>query len=293
MLQQKQHGEVTPRIPAAARLLAAGLAALGVIAATARAADLPLWEVGPAIAVINFPDYRGSDQRRTWALPFPYVRYRGEFLRVDDRGLRGLFFKSDTTELNISLNGTIPVDSEHNDARRGMPDLDPTLEIGPTFDAALWRSDNEKRRLELRLPLRAVIATDFSRARHEGWVFAPNLNIDVDDVMGRPGWKFGLMGGPVYSDRRYNNYFYAVEPAFATATRPAYAPGSGYAGAQFIVSLNKRYRDFWVGGFARWDTLRGAAFEDSPLVKDRQYFAAGVAMAWILGKSKTNVTARQ
>ena len=290
MLHQRQAGELSSRIPAAVRLLAAGLTALALAATPARAADLPLWEAGAGITVINFPDYRGSDQRRTWLLPFPYVVYRGDFLRVDGHGMRGLFFRSDLIELNISVNGSIPVDSANNDARRGMPDLDPTLEIGPTLNFALWRSPDAQRKLELRLPVRAVIATDFSHASHEGWLFLPNLNVDVANFMGNPGLNFGLMGGPIFSDRRYNNYFYAVEPAFATPTRPAYAPGAGRAGAQVIASLTKRYRDFWVGGFTRWDTLRDAAFEDSPLVKDRQYFAAGVAFAWILGQSKTRVT---
>ena len=45
----------------------------------------------------------------------------------------------------------------------------------------------------------------------------------------------------------------------------------------------------WIGGFAQWDTLGGAVFADSPLVKTRQYFAGGVAVAWIVGESTTKV----
>jgi len=268
--------------------LMASLLATGPV----RAAEAPLWEAGAGLAVLNFPDYRGSDQRRTTILPFPYVVYRGEYLRADEQGLRGLFYKSDRTELNISINGAIPVDSENNDARRGMPDLDPTLEVGPTLNVALWRSSDTRRRLELRLPLRAVFATDFSHIKHQGWVFQPNLNLDVKDFMGNPGWNFGLMGGPLFSDRSYNHYFYAVDPAYATATRPTYSAREGYAGAQLTASLSKRYRNFWVGGFVRADTLRGAVFENSPLVKDQQYIAVGVAMAWILGTSKTTVVTK-
>ncbi|HET9404338.1 MAG TPA: MipA/OmpV family protein, partial [Burkholderiales bacterium] len=77
--------------------------------------------------------------------------------------------------------------------------------------------------------------------------------------------------------------------AFATATRPAYSPGGGYAGTQVIAALSKRYRQFWVGGFVKWDTINGAAFADSPLVRDRQGVAAGFSIAWILGESKTLV----
>jgi hypothetical protein len=44
-----------------------------------------------------------------------------------------------------------------------------------------------------------------------------------------------------------------------------------------------------VGGFVRYDSLRGAAFEASPLVTSKNYFAAGLAISWILGESKEHV----
>jgi outer membrane scaffolding protein for murein synthesis (MipA/OmpV family) len=93
----------------------------------------------------------------------------------------------------------------------------------------------------------------------------------------------------MFSDRRYNQYFYGVDPAFATAERPAYNAPGGYSGTQLIGALSKRYRDFWIGGFARWDTLNKAVFDDSPLVKTNRSFAAGFAFAWILGESRTTV----
>jgi outer membrane scaffolding protein for murein synthesis (MipA/OmpV family) len=262
---------------------------LGLAAAGAQAESLPLWEIGAGIAAISFPDYRGSNERQTWVLPYPHITYRGEFLQADEQRKRGLLFRSDRLELDVSVNGTVPVDSSKNDARRGMPDLDATLEIGPALNVLMMESDNRKVRLELRLPVRAVLASDFSYIRDTGWVFQPNLNADIRDPLGYAGWNLGLLAGPVFSDKRYNRYFYAVDPAFATAARPAYSPGGGYGGSQFIAALSKRYREFWVGGFAKWDTLNDAAFVDSPLVKDRQLFSAGIAVAWILDQSKTMV----
>jgi outer membrane protein len=93
----------------------------------------------------------------------------------------------------------------------------------------------------------------------------------------------------MFSDRRYHQYYYAVDPAFSTPGRPAFNPSGGYAGTQVIAALSKRFSRFWIGGFARWDTLDGAVFADSPLVKTRQYFAGGVAVAWIVGESTTKV----
>jgi outer membrane scaffolding protein for murein synthesis (MipA/OmpV family) len=277
------------RLEAVAGLIPAIAVMLGLATANARSEQLPLWELGVGAAALSFPDYRGSNERQFWLLPFPYIVYRGEFLQADDRRMRGLFFKTDRLEVDVSINGSVPVDSAKNNARRGMPDLDATLEIGPALNLKLMESSDRKTRMELRLPVRVVLASDFSYVRQVGWVFQPNLSVDIRDPLGNPGWNLGLLAGPIVSDQRYHRYFYAVEPAFATATRPAYSPGGGYAGTQLIAALSKRYREFWVGGFVKWDTLNGAAFADSPLVKDKQGVAAGFSIAWILGESKTRV----
>lgn len=276
----------------AVALLHLVLAVAGV-ATGARAEQAPLWEAGVGVTALGFPDYRGSNERQSWVLPYPHIIYRGEFLQADERRKRGLLFKSDRLELDLSVNGSVPVDSSKNEARQGMPDLDATLEIGPALNFLMMETGNRKVRLELRLPVRAVLASDFSYITDTGWVFQPSLNADIRDPLGYAGWNLGLLAGPVFSDGRYNRYFYAVEPAFATATRPAYSPGGGYGGSQFIAALSKRYREFWVGGFVKWDTLNDAAFVDSPLVKDRQQFSAGFAVAWILSQSKTMVDTTQ
>ncbi len=266
------------------------LIALAGAAGNARAAEqLPLWEAGAGVAALSFPDYRGSNERQDWLLPFPYFVYRGEILQAEEGRMRGLFYKTDRAEVDVSINGSVPVDSGENEARRGMPDLDATLEIGPSLNVNLARTADRRTRLELRLPARAVVASDFSRVRHVGWIFHPHLSLDIRDPLGHAGWKAGFLAGPIFADRRYHRYFYEVAPAFATATRPAYTPGGGYAGAQFLAALSKRYPRFWIGGFVKWDTLDGAAFEDSPLVRAKRGFAAGASIAWILGVSKTTV----
>ncbi len=272
-----------------ARLIPAIALMLGLGTAGARAEQLPLWEAGAGAAALSFPAYRGANERQSWLLPVPYIIYRGEFLQADERRMRGLFYKTDQLETDVSINGSVPVNSGKNDARRGMPDLDATLEIGPGLNLKLMETGDHRTRIELRLPVRAVFASDFSHVRHVGWMFQPQVNADIRDPLGNAGWKLGLLAGPVFSDQRYNRYFYSVEPAFATAARPAYSAGGGYGGVQMIAALSKRYREFWVGAFVKWDDLHGATFADSPLVKDKQGMAAGFSIAWILGESKTRV----
>jgi outer membrane scaffolding protein for murein synthesis (MipA/OmpV family) len=89
----------------------------------------------------------------------------------------------------------------------------------------------------------------------------------------------------MYGDKRYHNIYHGVPPQFATAQRPAYRAEGGYAGGQFLASASRRFADWWVGGFARWDTLSGAVFEESPLVRQKHSFAAGIAFTRALKRS--------
>ena len=253
------------------------------------AEQLPLWEAGAGIGATSLPHYRGSDQSRTWVLPVPYFTYRGEFLKVDDRRFRGLFFDSDKVEVELSLSGSPP--AKDNDARSGMPDLDPTLEIGPSLNVALLRSKNGMEKLELRLPVRIAIASDFPHLRYIGWVFQPNLSLDFKNALGNRGWNLGLQSSLIYTDRRYNQYFYAVDPIFATPDRPAFNPGGGYGGPALLAAVSKRFPSFWVGAFAKWDSVGGAVFADSPLVKTRTNLSGGLAVSWIFSASTTKVEA--
>jgi MipA family protein len=262
-------------------------------AAPARADPLPLWEAGAGAAVFNLPDYRGSDQNRTLGLPIPYVIYRGDRLRIDRQKVRGLLYSSEIAELDMSMSGSVPVRSRDNRAREGMPDLDPTLEIGPSVNVFVAKAMSGKLSLELRLPLRAVESSDFHAVRHEGWLFHPHLNVDLKGVVPGPGWNLGLLAGPLFGSRGYHDYFYGVAPRFARSDRPAYGAKGGYAGMQVIAALSKRFDRYWFGAFVKADSLHGAAFEDSPLVKRKYAFAGGVAAAWIFAKSSTTVEARE
>jgi MipA family protein len=261
-----------------------GLGAL-LLVTTAHADLHPLWEAGVGAAVVNLLDYRGSDEQKTYVLPIPYVVYRGERLKIDREKVRGLLFSHDLAELDVSLNGTVPVKSSDNRARAGMPDLDATLEIGPSLNVALYRGPTKRRVLELRLPLRTVIATDLSSTRHVGWLFHPHINLDLKDVIPGPGWNFGMLAGPIFGNERYHDYFYGVAPAFATTARPAYDASGGYSGVQFITSVSKRFQDYWFGAFIRVDSVDGARFEDSPLVRRKSGVSGGVAVAWVFARS--------
>jgi outer membrane protein len=266
----------------------AALIAALLPAMAAAGQDMPLWEVGAGVAALSFPAYRGSDKVHNFLMPVPYFVYHGDFLKADRHGIRGSLFDSDRVDLTLSLSASPPTKSDDVAARNGMPDLKPTAEFGPEVDFTLWRSDNRARFLKLRLPARAAFTVEGS-PRGVGWVFSPNINLDVTDLAAMPGWSLGFVAGPIYATKKQHEYFYGVAPQYATATRPAYSAGGGYSGSQFLASLSKRYDRMWVGAFVRYDALRGATFIDSPLVARRSFAAAGVAVSWIIDESKTRV----
>jgi outer membrane scaffolding protein for murein synthesis (MipA/OmpV family) len=267
--------------------------ALTVAHAPAIARDLPLWEAGGGVTGLVLPDYRGSDRLRGYVLPFPYLNYRGDMLKYERERLRGKFFGTDFVELDFSLNGSPPVKSENNDARRGMNDLDPTFEIGPALRFNLFESADKRREVSLRLPIRMAVATDFSHVKGIGYTFSPSLGYDVRNVrlFGNPGWNVGAFGTWLYGSQKYHDYFYSVRPEYAVSGRPSYAAGSGAAGWNVTATLSKRFDRFWIGGFLRYDTVAGASFEESPLVRRTANVFGGVAIGWIFAQSKSRVDA--
>ncbi len=269
------------------RLLAACL--LLTVAQASRGGDKPLWEAGLGFTVLDFPDYRGSDERTSYVLPVPYAIYRGRILKIDRSRVRGLFFEHRRVSLQLSVSGSVPVDSSGNAARTGMPDLDPTFEIGPSAEVVLYESNNKDFKLDLRFPVRTVIATDLRSFNNVGWVFEPRINFDWSNALPSKHWNLGIAAGPVFSDKRYHNYFYGVAPEFATPQRPAYVAEGGYGGTQLTGAISTRRGRMWVGAFVRWDSVAESVFESSPLIRQDETFTAGMAAVWRLRESKRRV----
>ena len=261
-------------------------ALLSLWSAVGGAQSLPRWEVGLGLGVLSLPYYRGAASGRTYITPIPYVQYRGEHLRIDREGIRGYLFRSERIKLDFSLAGGVPVPSDGNSARHGMPSLNPTVEIGPSLEALLWYSIERDRALWLKLPLRAAFSVGGGDIAQQGWVLAPYLDYGITKGNPTEPWNVNLSAGPQFADRAYHNYFYEVAPPYATPARPEYHPAPGYSGSRLTMSVEKQWKDYWLGAFARYDTLRGAAFSDSPVVQQKNYYAIGVAFIKLLAVSK-------
>lgn len=263
---------------------------MACLAAPAAPADeeLPQWEAGAGLAALRIPDYRGSTKYRNYLLPLPYIVYRGETVKVDKEGAHADLFRSDTVKLDVSLNAGPPAKSTDDGVRSGMPDIDPTFEVGPVLKVLLLASGDGNEVLSLRLPARAVYATNFRHSEPIGWTATPHVNFDAFNL-GGSGWNLGLAAGPVYGSERYHDYYYQVDAEYASATRPEYNARGGYGGLQTTVALGRRFPRFWAGAFVRYDSLSGAVFENSPLVEKKSSVMFGGGVSWVFAVSSKTV----
>jgi MipA family protein len=242
-------------------------------------AGRPLWELGLGVAGLSVQQYRGSDQRLNWLVPVPYFTYRGNFFRSDKDGTRAVLLDTEGLEFDISADGSAPVRSKDSRARTGMNDLAATFEIGPNVNVLLGKGPGWK--IDLRVPVRAAFTVE-RRAQSIGWTLTPVLNLDIDVQ----GWNVGMQGGPIVSTRRFNAHFYDVADAFVTADRAAYRSKTGYGGWGLTVAASRRLGNWWLAAYSRVDSVSGASFVASPLVKKRENFSVGFAISYIFKASE-------
>jgi outer membrane scaffolding protein for murein synthesis (MipA/OmpV family) len=245
----------------------------------------PLWEMGVGVGLLQMPDYRGSDESRLYTLPYPYLVYRGDILKVDEQRISGKIFKTDRVLLDFSGYGAVPVKSDDNSTRTGMPDLDPTFELGPALTIKLLKNKEDNYKVDLSLPVRAFFSTDFSSVHHQGWVFSPRIDFMKDDLIAGTGLNLGVSIGPMFADSGYHDYYYTVEHRYAKSWRPEYSASGGYSGSTLTIGLSKEYKQFVFNAFVSADFLQGVTFEDSSLVKRETSIMSGISASWIFFKS--------
>jgi MipA family protein len=265
------------------RAVLVGLAWLGLAGHPALAEELPLWELGAGAGLLRLPHYRGADQSHSWVLPVPYAVYRGDIFRADRDGARAVLLEGARYDFDLSVAAGPPTRSRDNQARRGMADLDPTFELGPNLNLELARGAGWS--LDLRLPVRAAFTVG-SSPRYLGVNAEPRLNVDLE----WQGWNLGGQVGALWAQRRVHAYVYDVTPAEALVDRPAYRAAGGFSGWQLTFGVSRRQGSTWHGAFVRLDQLDGAAFQASPLVRQRQAVAFGYAVSWVLRTSNTLVS---
>lgn len=240
------------------------------------------WELGVGLSGLSFPYYPGASETRKLLLPFPYIVYHGPHLDVENNRVRGIVLAGSRFSLDVDFDGAVSVESARTQERQGMPDLDWIGEAGPALRYNAWSSDGGEASLDAVLPVRATVSARGLTVHDRGWAWAPRLEFDYDHGPPTQLLEFDASLTALYADAGLNDYIYGVAPPYATATRPAYQPGTGYGGWELSAGMSWHHEGLVYGGFLSYRDLGGAVFGASPLVSRKQDLSLGVAVSWII-----------
>lgn len=216
--------------------------------------DQPLFETGFFAVHGALADYPSSNEYRYRTLALPYLIYRGDLLKSDDRdGTRVELLKDLRFNVDLSFGGSFPTEGQ-NQARNGMPNLDWTFEAGPRLLYYFYKDANWGQ-VRIGLPLRASFSTNFTNTRYLGFTVAPDLEIDRYDFAGIKNLSLYTSATLNYLSEGLADYFFQITPSEQTNERTAYDAKAGLLswetsigfrydyGAQFILA-GYRYSDF-------------------------------------------------
>jgi len=238
-------------------------------------------DLGIGISGISYPDYIGSEHQNNLFMPYPYITYSSENLKIDNEGVQKQLFSLKDLTLKLSLSGTLPVES--TGARVGMPDIDAAGEIGPSLVYSLFKHDILD--IDIELPIRAVLSTDLKSVDYHGVIYELKTLFKFKNDKGD---SFEIETGPVWADSRYHNYLYGVEDKYVTSSRAKYKAKGGYSGYQTAIGLVKNFKHFKVGAFAKHYSLRSSSIADSPLTERNSALYSGFFVAYLFDKGFSN-----
>src|ERR1035437_2233492 len=100
--------------------------------------------------------------------------------------------------------------------------------------------------------------------------------------------------GSSFATKKLHEYFYRVEPRFATVTRPAYEADGGYLGSKITLALSYGIMDrvrIYIGGNVGY--FGGAANEDCPMFRQKVNASVHAGFSWSIFQSDKRVTSSE
>lgn len=245
----------------------------------------PKWEAGLAGISLRTPTYPASDENRGLLMPVPYFVYYGQVLRTgDSEGTRLRKRMAPNVELALSGGGTLSSDSSNSDARRGMPDLDYLIQVGPSLRLS-YAGPQPLTKIIVNLPLRAAASVG-SGLDWRGVVIAPGLTYRAG------GFLDNRLSGRIsfsseFASTAMQRYYYDVAPEYETPERAAYRAKAGYLGSDLTVGVNYRFTPrVHVFASITYSNHSGAANDDSPLFRTEHGLTAATGFSWSFLQSK-------
>lgn len=246
--------------------------------------DKPLYEFGVIGGAGYIPHYPAADQGQVRVLAAPIVRYRGLRFRSDEEdSMKARLFADPQYGFDLSAGGSFAASSDKNDARKGMPDLDWTGELGPRFYWFFIKTH----RLWIRMfvPVRVAFSTDLTGATYQGLVFAPAVNMRYFFDESKFNSVFlGVVR--THTTHQLQEYFYEVKDRYQTTERNSYQAVSGYMSTSASVAFlhEKDSKGFYAG--VGVSSFKGAANSGSPLHRTDMNYSGFFGFTYTFFKSR-------
>lgn len=251
---------------------------------TERSADVdagapPLWTAGLFLVAGDHAAYPGSDRQVQSGTVLPFVTWRGPVFRIEGGGAGLRTLRTPRYELDMSASASFGSDGRDVGARAGMPAIGTLVEFGPSLRLNLGElSDDGKRPpWRLDLPLRAVFDADRD-FDYGGLSFEPRLSWRLPPLLGGTP---ALHAAALFGNHRLNAMYYGVAPVYATPDRPAYEAKAGLVATRLGASWSRMLLpQVRLGLHAGLESVRGAANEDSPLVRKGLNHTLALTLTW-------------
>ena len=241
------------------------------------------WTMGIGLGVFDYHLYPGAKQTNRLVLPAPYFTFRSPKFEVD-RGIKSFLYDSEEIVIDVSADFGLPVDSDDTLARKGMPDLDFVVQLGPSLEFLLNDKNSNYFDVRFEIPARVAFAVDIGNLQNIGYLLELRLSLN-HQRLARTGISQKATMGFKFATQDYHSYYYDVAAEFSTAIRPEYKSDAGFGGSFVNYRISYKTNDFVYWTFVRYQSLRGAEFEDSPLVLQDDYYLIGIGFAWIFANS--------
>ena len=226
------------------------------------------WDITIGAGAVSLPEYPGSDEQKTRALPVINIRY-GRFFLGGDSGSGGggigvNLYEDEHWRLGAMVSaGAFKVRKESDDTRlRGLGDIDGTTRVGAFARYTLgW------------LSARASVSRDVG---DNGQGTLAELGLNANWAVSR---QLVLSAGPsvTWANGEYMQTFFGIDALQSEHSgRPQYRAGGGVSSVGFGVNARYRFDEHWgLGAFASTSQLQGDA-KDSPITQDKTQNVVGV-----------------
>ncbi len=248
----------------------------------------PTFEFGVAAAALQVPAYPSSSVKNNRFFGAPWLIYRGDRLQVKEGGVELNAFQSKKLIVDLGIGAALGSDATDTPLREGLPDLDFILQLGPRFTVPLSDKtvDGIRTRFNWVSALRFAVSTDFRSLDFQGPLATTELQFRKTGFKNN-NLEFNASVSATWLGDQLMDFFFSVDPEFATLDRPAFDADAGFLGVELNAGIVYKPTPKLTTALVLGVTSHeGSGIDESPLFEDTLTTQALVAFSYTIFQSK-------